>query len=229
MAFNPGDPAEGPFPVILPMIGQMGSFEYPSSDLHDPLDCYLHGHISSRVMKLAASNDGKGLPVSIAATKTDGLVLSLTPFSHSYNYRSVVLFGYANPVTDAEEKLWAMELITNSVVPARWENTRLPPTGGELSSTSILRVKIVSASGKLRDGGANDEKKDLHNEELTGRVWAGVLPIWETIGEPIARTPSRVKVPEYVEDFITTENKNNEKHAKEAVIVAPPEKEQPES
>lgn len=207
----------------------MGSFEYPSSDLHDPLDCYLHGHISSRVMKLASSNDGEGLPVSIAATKTDGLVLSLTPFSHSYNYRSVVLFGYAKLVTEAEEKLWATELITNSVVPARWDNTRLPPTSGELSSTSVLRVKIVSASGKLRDGGPNDEKKDLNNEELTGRVWTGVLPVWEIIGEPIAKTPSRVKVPQYLEDYITTENKNNEKYAKEAVFVAPPKKEQPES
>ena len=50
------------------------------------------------------------------------LVLSLTPFSHSYNYRSVVLFGHATLVTDAEEKLWAMQLITNSVVPDRWDS-----------------------------------------------------------------------------------------------------------
>lgn len=130
VAFNPSDAAEGPFPVVLPMIGQMGSFQYPSSDLHDPLDCYLHGSVTARIMRLASSDGGEGLPVSIAATITDGLVLSLTPFSHSYNYRSVVLFGYAKPVTEVEEKLWAMELITNAVVPGRWENTRIPPNGG---------------------------------------------------------------------------------------------------
>lgn len=206
------------------MIGQMASFEYPSSDLHDPLDCYLHGHVSSRVMKLASSDEGKGLPVSIAATKTDGLVLSLTPFSHSYNYRSVVLFGFAKLVTEAEEKLWAMELITNSVVPGRWGNTRVPPTGGELSSTSILRVKIVSASGKIRDGGAHDEKKDLHNDEVTDRVWAGVVPIWETLGEPVAGVPHRVKeAPEYLKAFIRTENERDERYAKNAASEPPGE------
>ena len=204
------------------MIGQMASFEYPSSDLHDPLDCYLHGHVNSRFMKLASSNEGKGLPVSIAATRTDGLVLSLTPFSHSYNYRSVVLFGYAKLVTEAQEKLWAMELITNSVVPGRRGNTRVPPTGGELSSTSILRVKIVSASGKIRDGGAHDEKNDLHNEELTNRVWAGVVPIWETLGEPVAGSQNRVKeAPEYLKAFITTGNERDERYAKDAAFEPP--------
>lgn len=204
------------------MIGQMGSFEYPSSDLHDPLDCYLHGHVSSRIMKLASSNEGTGLPVSIAATKTDGLILSLTPFSHSYNYRSVVLFGYAKLVTAADERLWAMELITNSVVPGRWGNTRVPPTGGELSSTSILRVKVVSASGKIREGGPHDEKKDLHNEELTARVWTGVVPMWETLGEPVAGTPDRVKeLPEYLEAFIRTGNERDERYAKDAAFEPP--------
>lgn len=204
------------------MIGQMASFEYPSSDLHDPLDCYLHGHISSRVMKLAGLNDGKGLPVSIAATRTDGLILSLTPFSHSYNYRSVVLFGYAKLVTAADEKLWAMELITNSVVPGRWTNTRVPPTGGELSSTSILRVKIMSASGKIRDGGPHDEKKDLNNEELTARVWTGVVPMWETLGEPVAGMPNRVnEPPEYLKAFIRTGNERDERYAKDAAFEPP--------
>jgi hypothetical protein len=212
------------------MIGQMGSFAYPSFDLHDPLDCYLHGWVSARVMKLASSSEGEGLPVSIAATRTDGLVLSLTPFSHSYNYRSVVLFGYAKLVTEAEEKLWAMELLTDSVVPGRWENTRIPPTGGELSSTSILRVKIVSASGKIRDGGANDDKKDLDDDELTGRVWAGVVPIWETVGEPVARTPNRVKeVPDHLKAYVMSENQKNEMYAKNAVYVQPPKEEPPET
>lgn len=229
VAFKPGDPAEGPFPAILPMIGQMGSFAYPSSDLHDPLDCYLHGYVSARIMKLAGSDDGEGLPVSIAATRTDGLVLSLTPFSHSYNYRSVVLFGYAKIVTEAEEKLWAMELVTNSVVPGQWENTRVPPTEGELSSTSILRVKIVSASGKVRDGGVGDDRKDKNNEELVGRVWTGVVPIWETAGEPIAATQNRVKeVPQHLKAYITTENEKNEKYAKNAATVSLPKPEDPE-
>jgi hypothetical protein len=104
-------PPNSPFPAILPMIGQMGSFERPSAGLGDVLDLYLHGsvvfslqglngpptvlaartrltpepsYVSSRVMNLTrTSADGspEGLPVTIAATHLDGLVLSLTPNS----------------------------------------------------------------------------------------------------------------------------------------------------
>ena len=85
------------------MIGQMGSFEYPSAGLDEPLDCYIHGYISARMMNLARASDGQGLPLCITATKVDGLILALTPFSHSYNYRSAVLHGYGTLVTDEEE------------------------------------------------------------------------------------------------------------------------------
>ena len=36
VSFNSSDP-EDPFPTIIPMIGTMGSFSYPSADLNDPL------------------------------------------------------------------------------------------------------------------------------------------------------------------------------------------------
>lgn len=85
-------------------------------------DCYLHGYISSGIMKQVRENPRSGLAITIAATKVDGIVLSLTPNSHSYNYRSAVLFGFGSLVEEEEEeeKLWAMELVTNSVVPGRW-------------------------------------------------------------------------------------------------------------
>lgn len=221
VSFQPSDPSESPFPAILPMIGQMGSFERPSAGLEDPLDCYLHGYVSSRMMKNAQSSargEGiQGLPVTIAATKFDGMVLSLTPFSHSYNYRSVVLFGYATPVTDKDEKLWAMELITDSVVPGRWDQTRVPPDAGELASTTILRVRIVSGSGKIRKGEPHDDKKDLVRDDLMKKVWTGVVPVWQTVGEPVAGKANRVsETPEYLRDFRNGENETNEKYAIEA-------------
>lgn len=179
-------------------------------------------------MRLASPNQGVGLPVSIAATRVDGMVLSLTPNSHSYNYRSAVLFGYAEVVTEAEEKVWAMKLITDSVLPGRWENTRVPPDGAEMASTSILRVKIVSGSGKIRDGGPGDDKKDIEREDVTSKVWTGVVPVWQSIGEPIAGVGNRVKeIPEHVTTFVNLENKKNEDYAKKAVTIALPKQEEP--
>lgn len=189
----------------------MGSFFHPSADLEDPLDCYLHGYVSSRLMKLARASDGEGLPLTISATKIDGLVLSLTPFSHSYNYRSAVLFGYAQVVED-EEKIWAMRLITNSVLPGRWENSRTPPDGGELASTTILRVKIVSGSGKIREG--NPGEPDKKDEGVVDKYWQGVVPVFETVGEPVPANTNRVgEVPEHIRGFKERENEKNERLA----------------
>ena len=49
-------------------------------------------------MKQVRQTPTGGLAITIAATKVDGIVLSLTPNSHSYNYRSAVLFGYGSLV-----------------------------------------------------------------------------------------------------------------------------------
>ncbi|KAL5358469.1 hypothetical protein BJX96DRAFT_146649 [Aspergillus floccosus] len=223
VSFNPG-PSD-PFPAILPMIGQMGSFDYPSASIDEPLECYLHGYVSSRIMNLARANEGEGLPVCVAASKVDGLILSLTPNSHSYNYRSAIIHGYAQLVTDEAEKLYAMELITNSVLPDRWRHSRVPPDRAEMSSTVILKVKVVDGSGKIRDGGVSDEKKDTTNEEVTQSVWTGVVPVWETFGEPIPSPQNKVTdVPEYITSFVSSKNAENQSYSEGAVqITLPPE------
>ncbi|KAF7718277.1 Pyridoxamine 5'-phosphate oxidase-related protein [Penicillium ucsense] len=225
VSFNPGP--EDPFPAILPMIGQMGSYEYPSADMDEPLDCYLHGYVSSRIMNLARSSDGQGLPICVAATKVDGLVLSLTPNSHSYNYRSAILHGYAHLVTDEEEKVWAMKLITNSVLANRWDNTRVPPDRAEMQSTVILKVKVVDGSGKIRDGGVSDERKDSGSEEITGRIWTGVVPVWETFGQPVPSGEGKVgEVPSHITSYIESKNAQNRAQAEAAVKVTLPGEEQ---
>lgn len=45
------------------MIGQMGSFERPSADEDEQLDCYLHSYVSSQMTNLARTateGDGDG-------------------------------------------------------------------------------------------------------------------------------------------------------------------------
>jgi len=172
---------------MIPMLGFMDSFSDPNASLAEPLDLYLHGYISSRLMHLSgtSSSDEEGLPLTIAATHLDGLVLALTPNHHSYNYRSAILHGFASPVTDADEKIWAMEKITNGVIDHRWENTRVPPTKTEITSTQILKVRIVDASAKVRSGWPSDDRADMKNEELRAKIWVGVVPAWITYGAPV--------------------------------------------
>lgn len=214
VSFSPG-PSD-PFPAILPMLGVMGSFEFPSSDISEPMDCYLHGYVSSRIMNLARASE-EGIPICVAATKVDGLVLSLTPNSHSYNYRSAILHGHAKLVESVEEKVWAMRLVTNSVVPERWENTRTPPDSAEMQSTVILKVKVISGSGKIREGGPHDEAKDEKRSEVTDNTWTGVVPVYETFGEPVPSATNKVKeIPEYIKSYVSGTTEGNQAYSKTA-------------
>lgn len=148
-----------------------------------------------------------GLPLCITATHLDGLVLALTPNNHSMNYRSALLHGYASLVTDPEEKLYAMELMTNNLIADRWANTRVPPNKTEMTSTAILRVEIVDASAKVREGGPGEDRCDERNEAVRGRVWTGVVPgrfVWGR-AEPAGKCT--VEVPEHVVRFVEGEGR----------------------
>jgi hypothetical protein len=86
-----------------------------------------------------------------------------------------------------------------------------------MASTQILRVTIESGSAKVREGGPNDEKCDLENEEVLDAVWTGVLPLYEQLGEPVPGPYNRVEdVPAYVSAYVEGCNKRNWEYAVEA-------------
>ena len=191
----------------------MGSFSHPSASIDEPLDCYVHGYVSNRMARLARESP-EGLPVCVSATKVHGLVLSLTPYSHDVNYKSAVLMGYASVVEEPDEKLWAMELVTNKVVAGRWSETRVPPRPAEMSSTGILRIRIESGSGKVRTGVAHDEKEDEENEQVRQSVWTGVVPVMEVFGDPVPDPENRVnEIPEYLRAYVGRKTKAAEDEA----------------
>ncbi|KAA8900641.1 hypothetical protein FN846DRAFT_899729 [Sphaerosporella brunnea] len=207
--------SEQGLPTILPMIGALGNFANPSADVDEVQDLYIHGYVSARLFR-----GRETLSVCVSATIVDGLVLALTPFSHNYNYRSAILHGTASAVTDAAEKLYAMERVTSHVLPGRWTGSRIPPTKAELDSTGILKVKITAASPKIHTGGPNEPKEDLANPEVTGRVWTGVVPTWTVHGEPVARGGGRVEnVPEYISQALERRNEMGKKEAVDAARV----------
>ncbi len=135
----------------------------------------LHGAIASRW--LAAFKEGR--PVSVCVTLLDGLVLAQSAFSHSMNYRSVVVFGDARLVTDKACKDRAFKAFLDHLVPARWDDSR-QPDDKESEATIVLSVPIREASVKVRSGPPQDAAKD----QGLG-YWTGVIPLELTAGEPI--------------------------------------------
>jgi nitroimidazol reductase NimA-like FMN-containing flavoprotein (pyridoxamine 5'-phosphate oxidase superfamily) len=149
------------------MLGCTGNFQDQSADPETTSqDLYIHGYVSGRLFKKGKEAGDEGLPITVAATFLDGLVLSLTPFHNSCNYRSAVVFGYASLVEDADEALYAMKAITNNLIPERWEKSRTPPTKAELSSTSILRVRIESGTFASESGASFHVAFEFHTDAI---------------------------------------------------------------
>ncbi len=137
---------------------------------------YLHGSAASRMLESV----GGAIAVCVTVTHLDGLVLARSAFHHSMNYRSVVVLGIAERVTDREEKIAALHAIVDHVVPERWAEVRAP-NDQELKATSVLALPIDEASAKIRKGGPIDDEEDY---ELA--VWAGHVPLALVPGAPFA-------------------------------------------
>jgi nitroimidazol reductase NimA-like FMN-containing flavoprotein (pyridoxamine 5'-phosphate oxidase superfamily) len=135
---------------------------------------YVHGSAASRMLKTLA----QGVDACVTVTLLDGLVLARSAFHHSMNYRSVVVFGKATLVEDREEKIAALTAFTEHVLAGRWQELR-PVTKQELKATSVLRLPLSEASAKVRTGPPKDEEEDYALP-----IWAGVLPLVTSFGEP---------------------------------------------
>jgi uncharacterized protein len=142
-------------------------------------DVLIHGSAASRMLRALA----QGIDVCLTATLIDGLVLARSAFHHSVNYRSVVLYGQAQLVTEPAAKEAALEAFTERLLPGRWADVRWP-TRKELKATSVLTLPIAEGSAKVRTGPPIDDEPDYALD-----VWAGVVPLTLTRGEPVQDLP----------------------------------------
>lgn len=154
---------------------------------------YIHGSAASRMLR----NVSGGIPMCVTVTLLDGLVLARSIFNHSMNYRSVVVLGKGTAIEDREEKLTALRLLSEHIVPGRWKEAR-EPNEKELKATTILRVPIQEFSAKVREGPVIDDEEDY-----TFPVWAGVLPLNLVTGDAVndSRLSEKIAVPDYVKNY----------------------------
>jgi len=150
---------------------------------------YLHGSTGSRPL-LAARADG--LPVCVAVTLLDGLVYGRSQFHHSANYRSVVVHGTAQLITDEREKARVMTALVEKAASGRSADSR-PPSRRELAETAVLALPLREVSVRARTGGVREEETDLALPH-----WAGVVPLRLTAGLPEPDAGVTVPVPAYL-------------------------------
>jgi nitroimidazol reductase NimA-like FMN-containing flavoprotein (pyridoxamine 5'-phosphate oxidase superfamily) len=168
-------------------------FVIPTSYGREDAVLYIHGSAASRMLRQMKDC----VPVCITVTLLEGLVLARSIFNHSMNYRSVVILGKATLVDDPKEKLSALRLLSEHIIPGRWKDSR-QPNERELKATSVLRVPIEEFSAKVRVGPAIDDEEDY-----SFPTWAGVVPLEMVAGAPIddARLLPGQAAPEYARNY----------------------------
>jgi nitroimidazol reductase NimA-like FMN-containing flavoprotein (pyridoxamine 5'-phosphate oxidase superfamily) len=135
---------------------------------------YFHGSGASRMLRSLA----EGIEVCLTVTLVDAYVLARSAFHHSMNYRSVVVLGRARQVSERGEMLEALRLITDHVVPGRWDEVR-GPNELEMKQTAVLCLPLAEVSAKVRTGPPADDEEDYALP-----IWAGIVPIRTSLGEP---------------------------------------------
>ncbi len=153
---------------------------------------YLHGAAAGRLLTATAA----ATAICVTVTLVDGLVLARSGFHSSINYRSVVMLGSAEPVEQGRKES-AMKIISDHVVPGRWEALR-PVNATELEQTSVLQMDIIEASAKIRSGPPQDDEEDYALP-----IWAGTLDFKSP--SPIVRSDDRLHpeavLPEHVSKY----------------------------
>ena len=153
---------------------------------------YLHGSSANSTFMAGAGHE-----VCVTVTHLDGLVCARAVVNHSMNYRSAMVYGTSRLVTDADERMLALQTITEHLTPGQWSYARLP-TPKEMAATSVLALPLDEASVKIRTGDPSDEPEDYAMD-----VWAGVVPVTVAFGEPVADPALRpgIGVPTHIKGY----------------------------
>lgn len=150
---------------------------------------YLHGSVAARSLRAAVEH-----PVCVCVTLLDGVVYARSLYNHTVNYRSAMVYGRARLVTESDEKLHGLRVLTEHLAPGQWDYARRP-NRKELAATSLLAVPLDEASVKMRSGPPQDDEPD---HDLT--IWAGVVPLSMLREDPQAcpRLAPDIPVPDHI-------------------------------
>lgn len=155
----------------------------------------LHGSTGAGALRHVAA----GAPAALSVLYVDGLVVAHSTFDSSANYRSAVVYGTLEQLTDPDEKRAALDVISEGLLPGRTAEVR-PMTAKEVAATGVVALRVEEGRWlvKVRSHGVGepDEPTD---------AWTGVVPLRVVAGAPEAEARARadgIPVPASVEQFV---------------------------
>ena len=155
-------------------------FVIPMGFARDNNRILIHGSTGSRIMMAISS----GIDLCVTITQLNAIVVARSAFNSSMNYESVMIFGNARVLTD-DEKRFALEKISNKLIPGLWDYGR-PMTNKESAATMIVELALDKISAKKRDGEPSDDEEDIQLP-----LWAGILPLETSIGPAVTASNAK--------------------------------------
>ena len=152
-------------------------FVIPMGFARDNNRILIHGSTGSRIMMSLA----KGIDLCVTVTQLNAIVVARSAFNSSMNYESIMIFGKARVLNDAEKDV-ALERITEKLIPGMWSYARAL-TKKESAATLIVELSLDKLSAKARTGEPSDD-----DEDVSLPIWAGLLPLETKLGAPITAT-----------------------------------------
>jgi nitroimidazol reductase NimA-like FMN-containing flavoprotein (pyridoxamine 5'-phosphate oxidase superfamily) len=169
---------------------EQGTHCMPTASWRQGEQLYIHGSNGSRLLKRLAEQD-----CCVTITHVDGLVLARAAFNHSMNYRSAVIYGRFEVVSDEADRRAALEAFMEHLVPGRQADVRAG-SDKEYAATTVLRISLSEAACKTRCGAPEDDDADMDSA-----AWAGVLPLVRAHGATVRDPQCAMAPPAYVRDW----------------------------
>jgi len=166
------------YPMVVPTV-----YGYDAERI------FLHGSVASRSLV------GADPSVCVTVTVLDGLILARSVFEHGVNYRSAMIYGVPSPITEPDDLLYGLRLLTEHAAPGQWDYARRP-SRKELAATRLLALPLTEASVKVSDG----DPSDGDGPDAALGLWAGRLPVVATWGAPVADPllPAGIEPPPHI-------------------------------
>ena len=170
-------------PVIIPVAAA------PSRDRSELL---LHGSSASRLFSRLA----EGVDACVEMTLLEGLVLARSSYESSMHYKSLVAFGRARGL-EGQEKLDALDTLVEHLLPHRLPELR-ESYEQELKATAIVAFPLDDYTIKVSGSDPKDKPEDI-----SAPIWAGIVPIVESFGEPIPAKNLNpgISLPGYIKEW----------------------------
>lgn len=141
----------------------------------------LHGSTGAGALRHVAA----GAPAALSVVHLDAVVVAHTTFDSSANYRSAVVYGTLQPITDPDAKRTALSRISDAILPGRDDEVS-PMTAKQVAATHVVQMEVTDGEWlvKVRTGGPGDP------DEPTD-AWTGVVPLRVVADDPVPDERSR--------------------------------------